>query len=127
MTRYHIRVHRFQGRFLIVPVLENPIIEARRYQFQTDLIWSFVFPEPTMDTGARRRERAMRVVLADLIIEFVAVVVILVRFLIGFSMKFEAKLSRRQAPPHRRVKTRDRPRLPQRDHTLNKERVSRSC
>src|SRR2546425_12054724 len=69
--------------------------KAGHREMHLDLLVSFVLPKPAMDTGARRRKRTVGLHLADLIVQFVALVIVLVRFLVGFSMEFEAKLSAR--------------------------------
>jgi hypothetical protein len=56
---------------------------------------SFVLPEPAMNPGGRRREKTVRVILTDLVVEFVALKVIGTRFCIRLAMEFELNLSRR--------------------------------
>src|SRR5262245_48733892 len=96
MAWYQFRVHGLQGSFFIIAVQENPIVETRRHDFQRDWIGSLVLPEPTVNTGSRRDECAMALILPNLIIEFISLVIIRSFsagwFDVRLSMEFEKEL-----------------------------------
>src|SRR6476620_4653277 len=70
------------------------IEKACRGQMDFNVLVALVFPEPTVDAGAGRSEGAVRFSLADFVVQFVAVVIVRVRFLIGLAMKLEHQFAR---------------------------------
>ena len=76
MTGDGISIHGFQRRFLVVAVLEDPIVETRRYQFQGNFPGTLVFPKPAVDTGARRDECTVGLIFSNFIVDFVSLVIV---------------------------------------------------
>src|SRR3989304_3120226 len=60
-------------------VVYDIVVESRRHQLDGDGHARLVLPEPAVDSGLRRNERAVRLALSQLIVFFVADVVVFTR------------------------------------------------
>ena len=85
MARKRIGLHRLQRCFLVVAVLENPVVETRRKKFQSDFLSALVFPEPAMNPCAGRDECAVELIFTDFVVEFVGLVVVVPSLPAGFT------------------------------------------
>src|SRR5579863_926831 len=67
-------------------------IEESRYgQMHSYVVLCLVLPEPAVNAGRRRGERTIRLPLANLVVEQIALEIVRLRFHIRFAMKLELK------------------------------------
>src|SRR3954463_15723624 len=92
MTRQRIDVDWPQRRFFIIHVLKDPVEKSGCDEFDGDRIAAWVFPEPAMDSCARRDQCSMELIFSNGVITFVTLEVIRSLLAGGLAIRLPVKV-----------------------------------